>query len=136
MDLNECLKKGFLKRTATNKALINSLLSLSDVKEKTVKKAIIDEENIPVYVSVAYDSLREILEAISISKGYKVLSHICIGELMKKLFPPFDHSSFDRFRWIRNGINYYGRKIGFEQGKEIIKLIFELKKESLRLLPK
>jgi len=65
------------------------------IKEKTVKTAKIDKENISAYVSLAYDSLRETLEALCISKGYKVLSHICIGELLKDLLEDFDYNGFD-----------------------------------------
>jgi len=73
--------------------------------------------------------LRELFEAICISKGYKVLSHICIGELLKDIIPNFNYSLFDKVRFIRNGINYYGTKVDFEQGQEIIKQIFEFKQE-------
>ncbi|RME54706.1 hypothetical protein D6777_02975, partial [Candidatus Woesearchaeota archaeon] len=62
---------------------------------------------------------------------YKVLSHICIGELLKDLLKDFEYEEFDRLRWIRNSINYYGEKVEFEQGKEIIKKIFAIRKKIL-----
>jgi len=40
----------------------------------------------------------------------------------------FDYNEFDRLRWTRNSINYYGTKIGLSQGKEFIKKIFQMKK--------
>ncbi len=104
---------------------------MSKIKESAVKTAKVDRINISAYVSLAYDSLREILEALCIFKGYKVLSHICIGELLKDIFKDFDYEQFDRLRWIRNSINYYGEKIDFEQGKLIIGKIFSLKKNIL-----
>ena len=134
MDLNDCIKKGFVKRTKINKELINSLKEMSNIKEYAVNSAKIDEKNISAYVSLAYDSLREILEALCILKGYKVISHICVGEVLKNAFPSFNFQEFDRYRWIRNSINYYGEKVDFDQGKEIIKKIFELKKRMLALL--
>ena len=132
MDLVDCTKKGFIKKTMIDKELMVSLREMSDIKENTVKSAKIDKQNISVYVSVAYDSLREILEAVCISKGYKVTNHICLGELMKKLDSSFDYATYDRLRYIRNGINYYGEKIDFEQGKQIIEKIFVLKKNILK----
>jgi len=87
--------------------------------------------NISAYVSLAYDSLREVLEALCILNGYKILSHICIGELLKDKIEEFNYVEFDRVRWIRNSINYYGEKVEFEQGKEIIKKIFTIKKNIL-----
>lgn len=41
----------------------------------------------------------------------------------------FDYEEFDRLRWIRNSINYYGEKVEFEQGKEIVDKIFAMKKK-------
>ena len=101
---------------------------MSEIKEITVNSAKINDINISAYVSMAYDSLREILEALCVSKGYKVISHLCLGELLKKLINDFDFNSFDRFRYIRNGINYYGIKVDFIQGKEVINKIFEMRK--------
>ncbi len=104
---------------------------MSESKEITVNSSDINKISVSSYVSLAYDSLREILEAFCISKGYKVTSHLCLGELLKSLVSDFDFNNFDRFRYIRNGINYYGTKIDVEQGKEIIKKMFEMKKDML-----
>lgn len=127
MDLDECYKKGLIKRTRIDYELIKSLVEMSNINEQTVNNAVIDEINISSYVSLTYDSLREILEAICILKGYKILSHVCIGELLKILIDDFDYNEFDRMRYIRNGINYYGVQVDFEQGKEIIDKIFKMK---------
>lgn len=131
MDLNECFKKSFIKKTEVNVGLIKSLIEMSDVKELAVDTANINEKNISAYVSLAYDSLREILEALCISKGYKVLSHICIGELLKDIIKDFEYGQFDRLRYVRNSINYYGEKVDFVQGKKIIDKIFLMKKNIL-----
>ncbi len=137
MDVKECFKRGLIKKTRVNKELIKSLIEMSNIKELTVIGAKIDKVNISAYVSLAYDSLREVLEALCILNGYKVLSHICIGELLKDILEDFDYEEFDRLRWIRNSINYYGKKIEFEQGKKIIEKIFTIKKKILNkyLLP-
>lgn len=129
MDLDECFKKGQIKKTKVNEELIKSLIEMSDIKEYTVNTAKLNEKNISAYIPMAYDSLREILEAVCILKGYKVLSHVCIGELLKDLSKDFDYETFDRVRWIRNGINYYGNKIELEQGHRLINKIFILKKK-------
>ena len=131
MDLKECFEKGFIKKTKVNQSLIKSLVEMANIKEIAVKSANIDEVNISAYVSLAYDSLREILDSLCISKGYKVLLHLCTGELLKSIIEDFDFNQFDRLRYIRNGINYYGEKVDFEQGKEIIKKIFLMKKKIL-----
>lgn len=131
MDLDECFRKGLIKKTKIDKELVKSLIEMSKIKETAVKTANINEKNISAYVSLAYDALREMLEALCILHGYKVLSHICIGELLENILEDFDYSEFDRLRWIRNSINYYGEKVDFEQGKEIINKIFVITKKIL-----
>ena len=128
MDLSDCFKKGLIKQTKIDRELIKSLIEMSNIKESAVKTAQINEENIPAYVSLAYDALRELLEAFCVLKGYKILSHICIGAFLKKEIQEFDYDSFDRLRWIRNSINYYGQKVELEQGKEIINKLFIMKR--------
>lgn len=127
MDLSDCYKKNFIKKTIKNPELIKSLIEMSSIKESTVKSAKINEENISAYFSMVYESLREILEAICISYGYKVTSHFCLGELLKKLINDFDFNEFDRIRYARNSINYYGIKMKFQQGNELMRKMFEMK---------
>ena len=131
MDLRECYIKGLIQKTAINLELIKSVIEMSNIKENTVKTANIDKINISAYVSMAYDSLREILEAICISKGYKVLSYVCLGELLKTIIDDFDFNEFDRLRYARNGVNYYGVKIEYGQGKAFIEKIFAMKAKLL-----
>jgi len=131
MDLEECFRKGVIKRTKVNRELIKSLIEMSGIKETAVRTAGINEINISAYVSLAYDSLREALEAVCISRGYKVLSHVCIGELLGYILKGFPHKKFDRMRYIRNSINYYGTKVELRQGKQLIAKIFSMKKQLL-----
>ena len=128
MDLNECKNKGFIKITTINKSKALSLIEISDIKEDTIKHIKLDSKNINAYFPMAYDSLREVLEAFCLLRGFNVTNHICLGELIKDLKKDFDFISFDRFRYARNGINYYGSKIDFDQGKEMINKMFEMKK--------
>lgn len=127
MDLNECYRKGFVKKTRIDKELIISLTEMSNANEKTIERANLDSITISSYVSMAYESLRQILEAVCTLNGYKVLSHLCLGELLKTLVDDFDFNEFDRMRYTRNGVNYYGVKVDLEQGKEIIRKMLEMK---------
>lgn len=51
--------------------------------------------------------------------------------MVKTLVEDFDNYRFDRFRYMRNSINYYGEKTDFDQGKEMIRKIFEMKNQLL-----
>ena len=132
MDLDECNKKGHIIKIRINSELIKSIIEISNTNENTVKNAALNESNIISYVSLAYDSLRITMEAICLSRGYKVLSHICLGELVKILDKDFNFIEFDRWRYIRNGINYYGTKIDYSQGKEIINKMFLMKRTLIK----
>lgn len=132
MDLEECRRKGYIKKTKINPGLIRSLIEMSFVNERAVRDASISEFNIPPYVVLAYESLRGVLEAIGISKGYKVVSHLCLGELLRFLTKDFDFNEFDRLRYARNGVNYYGVKVELEQGKQLINKAFDMKNALLK----
>jgi len=129
MELNECYRRKLIKRTRVDENLVKSLKEMSDTDEETVMAVQLNGKNIPSYIVVAYESLRKILEAICLSKGYKILSHVCLGGLVKDFYEDFDLEFFDRVRWIRNGVNYYGKKIDLEQGEKIISKMFKLKKK-------
>ena len=126
MDLGDCYGKGFIRKIKPDRNLIKSLLEMSRSEEKFVKGVIMTEENVSTLCTLAYSSLREILEALCLDKGYKITNHICLGLLLKKELEDFDYALFERVRKIRNKISYYGNKIGLEEGTEIIRKIFEL----------
>ncbi len=127
MDINECKSKGFIKITIPNKSKAISLIEIADIKEEAVRSANIDKNNVNAFLPMAYDALRETLEALCLILGYNVTNHVCMGELLRELVPAFDYHSFDRFRYARISINYYGKKVDYEQGKEMINKIFQLK---------
>lgn len=136
MDLKECEKKNIIRKTRVDTNLVKSIIEISEIKEETVKQVKLDNDNVNAFLPMAYDSLREILEAYCILHGFKVGNHDCLGKLIKKINPDFDLISFDRFRYARNGINYYGNRTGLEEGRIIINNIFLLKKEILKELNK
>lgn len=129
MDLKDCEREGFIRKANIDNNLIGSLLEMSRVDEDVVRESELTEKNISTFCSVAYSSLRQLLEAICLNKGYKVTNHVCIGLLLKREIKNFDFDFFERVRKIRNRISYYGEKIGLSEGKEIIEKIFKLNKE-------
>ena len=82
-----------------------------------------------------YEGLIEYCEAIGYSKGYKFLDHESIGYFLRDILKEQSvYVKFDRYRKLRNGINYYGNDIDMETVKEAIieipKIIKELEKYS------
>lgn len=109
--------------------LVRALLKMSESNKNTVLSADINPENISTYVSVAYESLRQIMEAFGVANKLKVTNHICLSVAVKKILYNFNINDFEIFRQARNSINYYGEKISFSKGKEFIKEMFRMKKE-------
>lgn len=81
MDLRDCFREGYIQRCEVDYGLITSLVQMSQIKTQAVDTATnINEVTISAYVAMAYESLREILEAVCIAQGYKIISHICLGD--------------------------------------------------------
>ncbi|MEK6818569.1 MAG: hypothetical protein AABY10_01405, partial [Nanoarchaeota archaeon] len=86
-------------------------------------------------ISLLYDSLRELLEALAISKGYKIYNHECYTCFLKEIVnESAKGDEFDELRKVRNGINYYAKDISVEEAKHILKRIEELREGVLKLL--
>jgi hypothetical protein len=68
MDLEECFRKGLIRKAKPDRELAKSLIEMSGIKETAVKTAAVNKINVSAYVSLAYDSLREVLEE-GVEKG-------------------------------------------------------------------
>ena len=71
-----------------------------------------------------YESLRQYCEALGYSKGYKFLNHESITSFLNEILGEKEISlKFDRYRKLRNGINYYGNSIEISTVKEALREI-------------
>lgn len=70
----------------------------------------------------AYEAIREALQAFLSMEGYKSYSHEAIFSFAqeKHLAPEMDMLRADRYREIRNDINYRGKRATVTEAKEII----------------
>ena len=77
--------------------------------------------------------MREYCEAIIYLHGYKVLDHISITYFIRDMLKDEIISErFDRFRKLRNGVNYYGNDLNRKTVEEALidvpRLIKQLEK--------
>jgi len=129
MDWKECIDKRFVKDTKKDENLMNSLIKSSEKKLETNKQLKLNETTASTKVCIVYDSLREILEAFAIKKGFKIYNHECFCSFLNEICKEFYFSQeFDRFRRLRNQINYYGKDISINEAEIIIKEIILLRK--------
>lgn len=130
MDWKECKDKRLVKDISLDKNLIYSLVDSSRKKLESNERLDLDDTTASSKVSLAYDSLREILEALAIRKGFKVYNHECFSCFLHEVCNErFFAGEFDKFRKIRNQINYYGKDLSPKEAKLIIIGILKLRED-------
>jgi len=128
MDWKECVDKKFVKEVKSDENLIISLIKSSKKKIESNKRLELDETTASTKVSITYESLREILEALAIKKGFKVYNYECFCSFLDEICKDKSFSiDFNKFRRIRNQLNYYGEDIPLEQARIIIRDIILLR---------
>mgnify|MGYP001611765529 CR=1 FL=1 len=135
MDFDECIKKRIAKEVKEDKELISSLIKTSQNKLDSEKKLELSEVTSGSKISLLYDSLRELLEALAIKNGYKIYNHECYAYFLKEILNESNKGDeFDELRKIRNSINYYAKDISVEEAKEVLERIRKLRGEIIKLL--
>ncbi|MEA3414501.1 MAG: hypothetical protein U9Q99_03195 [Nanoarchaeota archaeon] len=126
MKFEDFIKQGKVRKATPDILMSKSIIENTSKDLKFLEQIKITELSKRKIVSNYYDSLRSLLEAISLLKGYKIYSHEAFTYFLKeKLNQEILSLKFDRFRKIRNGLNYYGKSIELEEAKDII---LEMKK--------
>ena len=135
MNFENSLANGKAKKVMPNKIRASSIFKSSIRAIETAKIIQVNENTLKSIFRELYEGLREYCEAIGYLRGYKFLDHESIGYFFRDVIKEQSASNkFDRYRKLRNGINYYGEDIDIETVKEAIieipKLIKELEKFS------
>ncbi len=130
MDWVSCKKKKLAKEIKVDNNLINSLIGSSSKKFKTQSMIKLNNDTAASKISLTYESLRELLEALAISRGYKIYNHECYFYFLKEVLnEDLIAKKFNSFRKIRNDIDYYGKDINSNEAKIIINDIVNLIKK-------
>ena len=82
----------------------------------------------PKYVvENAYESVRELVDALLFLRGYKSYSHeATVAYLLVLGLPLSDAGALDRLRKHRNGIKYYGEAATEQQAQEALRVAGQL----------
>lgn len=123
----ECIRKETARKAVVDKELAKSLLKMSQRRISFISTVKLSDLNAPIILSESYEALREVCEAVLAVKGYKVYSHECITAFLKEVLQDdLIAAGFDRYRKIRNSINYYGNIVTKEETLKGLKDINEL----------
>ncbi len=119
MDWRECIKRRIVKGVKKDKNLIASTKEIAEIKIESA--GVLPDIYYIAKISLLYDALREYLESLSLEKGYKIYNHECYSAFLKEILNlPYEADLFDKLRKIRNGINYYGRKVSEDEAAQVI----------------
>lgn len=130
MSFEDSLIEGKAKKVAPNKIRASSLFKSSIQAIETAKAIQLNHNTLKSVLRELYEGLREYCEAIGYLKGYKFLDHESVTYFLRDILKEQSISmKFNRYRKLRNGINYYGDDIDIETVKEAIKEIPTLVKE-------
>lgn len=119
---DDCLREGKVQRRSPNPAEARSLLSQSKDRFSDLKNLPLNENNASFRFEDAYEAIREALQSFLSLEGYKPYSHEAVFSfaLERSLLSEADAARADRYREIRNDINYKGKKVTAEETKEVI----------------
>jgi hypothetical protein len=122
MDLEECRKKYMVKNIKPDNNLMKSLVKSSAKKLQTGELIELNDTTASSKITLVYDSLRELLEAIAVSRGYKIYNHECYSAFLREVLrESYLADRFNDFRKIRNSINYYGKEVGVDESRSMLK---------------
>lgn len=126
LDWKACLRNGIVKTIKVDSNLMKSLLKESAKKLRTQNQILLSDESASSKITLAYDAVRMVLEAVAIKHGFKIYNHECYKAFLKEVMRESTlGDEFDKFRKIRNAINYYGKEVLAVGSENIIKRLIE-----------
>ncbi|MBU0459337.1 MAG: hypothetical protein KJ597_01815 [Nanoarchaeota archaeon] len=128
MDWQECCRKRITKDVQVDEAMITALQKASKNKLESSQQLPLNLTTAASKLSLAYESLRELLEALALQRGYKIYNHECYTAFLKEIVQEsYWGDEFDELRKARNAVNYYGKDISPEEAKELLSKIKTLR---------
>lgn len=121
-----CKSQGLIRNLEqVNIERIKSLMQNADIcidSAKALAKLLPknDRRWMNVY-TLHYDAIHLYAEALLIFERISSQNHQCLFAALcaKREGMEFDWNFFEKIRTARNGINYYGKQVGFEEFKEV-----------------
>lgn len=130
MNFEVSLARGKAKNVKQDSIRASSIFKSSSQAIETAKTIKLSQTTLKSILRELYEGLREYCEAIGYLNGYKFLDHESIGFFLRDILKENSiFIRFDRYRKLRNGINYYGEDVDIETVKEALIEIPELIKK-------
>lgn len=122
MSMKTLIEQGVVRQIPPNNARAKSLLIMSRQSLDVIMKMDLTSENSSIIFRELYECLRQVIEAIGYTRGYKFENHESIRAFIEEVLANKSlANNFDRYRKIRNGINYYGDIVPLETAAQAVK---------------
>lgn len=130
MPMSDLIMQGLVREIPPNNARAKSLHEMSAQTLKVMLQLTLTKENASMVFRELYECLRQEIEAVGYRKGFKFENHESLKVFLEEVLvnKPLAND-FDRYRKIRNGINYYGDKVSMETAVQAAKDISRYVKE-------
>jgi len=117
------LAEGKVKQISKDPAMARSLIQQAEARLYDLEHLPLTSENASFRFEGGYECVREAVQAFMAYDGLKPYSHEAVISFARErgLLSESETAAFDRFRKIRNDINYEGEKTTVEETKEIIR---------------
>lgn len=126
MNFETFIANGKVRKGEKDFQKAKALILMSEKGLMTADTLPLNDTTASFVLTIAYESFREIIEAICLKEGYKVYSHEAYTFYLEKLGEEKIAFHFDRLRKLRNGVNYYGKPVAIETAQEAKKQSKEL----------
>ena len=121
MNFESCLEDGTAKLVMPNSSRASGLFISSKQAVETAIIIPVQQNTLKSILRELYEGLGEFCEGLGYQRGYKFQDHESTGYFIRDILgEPSVASVFDRYRRLRNGINYYGEDVDIETVKEAI----------------
>lgn len=126
MNFESCLNNKFAKKVDVDLLRAKNMFISAEQAVYTAKLIPLSDKTSKSIFRELYEALKETFEAIGYIRGYKFLDHASIFYFIRDYLKKENLANkFDRYRKLRNGVNYYGESISLESVKESLKDIPE-----------
>jgi len=115
-----CLESFSSVKVTPDKQKAKSLIETAEGRIKYRNKDL--NENTANYIfEDYYTSILELIQAITVLKGYKINNHICLGFYLRDVIKKESlFRIFNDLRFKRNSLVYYGKRMDFDVCKKAI----------------
>jgi hypothetical protein len=124
MGFDSHVKAGEVKAASRDPALARSLLGSAKERMETIALIPLNSKSSSSIFELAYDSIREPIDAILALDGYKSYSHIASISYLARFreITTAERNRIDNARHKRNQSKYYGKRVEEDETRELLLL--------------